>query len=46
MEPEFSAGDLIIIHNEEYYQIGDYDNLQQRWGLISHRIVKQTGPAV
>lgn len=43
MEPEFSAGDLIIIHNEEDYQIGDVITFNSDGGLISHRIVKQTG---
>lgn len=43
MEPAFSAGDMLIIHREESYAVGDVISFRDEGGLTTHRIVGQ-GP--
>lgn len=41
MEPTFSAGDILIIHREESYQVGDVISFWDEGGLTTHRIIGQ-----
>ena len=43
MEPAFSAGDLIIIHRETSYQVGDIVSFWDEGSLTTHRLIGQ-GP--
>ena len=41
MEPAFSAGDLIIIHRETSYQVGDIVSFWDEGSLTTHRLIGQ-----
>lgn len=41
MEPEFSAGDVLVIHKEEHYAKGDVIAFYEDGMLISHRIIDE-----
>lgn len=43
MEPEFSAGDFLIIHEETDYRVGDVVTFRDEGALTTHRIVEE-GP--
>lgn len=43
MEPAFSAGDMLIIHREESYQVDDVISFWDEGSLTTHRIISQ-GP--
>lgn len=42
MEPEFSAGDMIVIHREHDYQKGDIITYAENGAAVTHRIVEST----
>ena len=39
MEPAFSAGDLVVIHREEAYAVGDVITYRNGSALITHRLI-------
>ena len=41
MEPTFSAGDLIIIHPQSWYQPGDVVTFKSGGELVTHRIISE-----
>lgn len=41
MEPTFSAGDLIILHREDVYQVGDVISFWDEGSLTTHRVISQ-----
>lgn len=43
MEPAFSAGDWIVIHREDSYQVGDCISFWEDGSLMTHRIIAR-GP--
>lgn len=46
MEPELSVNDLIIVHQQESYDIGDVIVYQNGYDLIVHRIIDINGETV
>lgn len=43
MEPTFSIGDLLVIHEEKTYQCGDIITFSDGAFVTTHRIVEETG---
>lgn len=42
MEPEFSPGDLLIIHKEPAYDVGDVITFTEEGALITHRLIEKS----
>lgn len=42
MEPEFSAGDMIVIHPRPIYQLGDVVTFYSEGELVTHRIIGES----
>lgn len=46
MEPEFSAGDLIVVREAENYQLNDIVVFQEENVLVVHRIIQTDGEMI
>ena len=41
MEPEFAAGDLLLIHKQDSYAVGDIVTFKENASFVTHRIIRE-----